>query len=241
MYSKFSGLVEFEGKLSTIKYEQLGISDELAKKQKVLKPHHHVNLDKEFRGDCEVLLSFLESQDSSVCHPFVDLSSSLQADQLFFYTDSSANPDLGFGAIFGTHWVFGQWEAGFVKRCKPSIAYLELFAICTAFHIWQRKLKNLRLVLFCDNQSVVNMVNQTTSKCQNCMSLIRKITLLSLKINARIFATYVSSRNYYLADYVSHLKIDKSKQAVRDIGRVIDEYPSHIPEELWPVSKIWIQ
>ena len=114
MYSEFSGLVEFEGKLSTIKYEQLGISDELAKKQKVLKPHHHVNLDKEFWGDCEVWLSFLESQDSSVCCPFVDLSSSLQADQLFFYTDSSANPDLGFGAIFGTHWVFGQWEAGFV-------------------------------------------------------------------------------------------------------------------------------
>ena len=105
MYSKFSGLVEFEGKLSTIKYEQLGISDELAKKQKVLEPHHHVNLDKEFREDCEVWLSFLESQDSSVCRPFVDLSSSLQADQLFFYTDSSVNPDLGFGAIFGTHFL----------------------------------------------------------------------------------------------------------------------------------------
>ena len=245
MYAKFHCLVNLKehfpcSQIGQIKKDGAN-SAAVDTKLLALKPHHYVNLDTEFRSDCQVWLDFLESQDISVCHPFVDLNTSIQADHLFFYMDSSANLELGCGAIFQKQWLFGQWEPDFVKSCNPSIAYLELFAICVVVHAWQDQLHNLRFMLFCDNQSVVNMINQTTSKCRNCMHLIRKLTLLSLCINARIFATYVSTHDNYLADYLSRLKIRKFKQKLHDLGLVVNDQPTPMPEEFWPISKVWIK
>ena len=54
----------------------------------------------------------------------------------------------------------------------PSIQYLELFALVAAVLAWISRFQNRSVTIFCDNQSVVAMVNNTTSKCINCMTLI---------------------------------------------------------------------
>ena len=36
-----------------------------------------------------------------------------------FYTDASANPELGCGGICGTEWYILQWNEEFVKKQKP--------------------------------------------------------------------------------------------------------------------------
>ena len=244
-YAKFHCLVNLEGYFPCSQIEQnkkKGMnSATVDTKLLALKPHHHITLDAEFCSDCKVWLDFLELQDISVCRPFVDLDTCIQANRLFFYTYSSANPELGCGTIFQKQWLFGQWEPGFVRSCNPSIAYLELFAICVAVHAWQDQLHNLRFMLFCDNQSVVNMINQTISKCRNCMHMIRKLTLFCLRINARIFATYVSTHDNYLADYLSWLKICKFKKKLHDLAIVVNDQPTPMPEEFWPISKVWIK
>ena len=61
----------------------------------------------------------------------VDITKSITADQIRFFSDASAAEELGFGCLYNKHWLFGQWEKGFVKTKKPSIAYLELFVLCT--------------------------------------------------------------------------------------------------------------
>ena len=82
-----------------------------------LKQHHHVSLDAEFRKDCLVWIQFLTGPISStVCCPFIDFSVEKSAVELDFYTDSSANPNLGFGGYFANPW--------FVGAC---IQYLELW------------------------------------------------------------------------------------------------------------------
>ena len=41
---------------------------------RILKPYHHISLDKEFVKDCQTLLEFLQSdQKTALCHPFIDL------------------------------------------------------------------------------------------------------------------------------------------------------------------------
>ena len=155
---------------------------------KKLKQHHHINLDSEFRSDCGVWLSFLEKGKQSVCRPFVDLVTVLSARDLSFYTDSAAGAELGFGGIYNKRWFFGKWETRFIESCKPSIAFLELFALCMGVHIWETELTNMRCILYTDNESVVQMVNNTSSSCKQCMKLIRMLTLKGLKINSRFFA-----------------------------------------------------
>ena len=92
--------------------------------------------------------------------------------QLGFYSDASASEILGYGAVFGNHWLFGRWEPGYIREFKPSIEYLELYAVVAAILTWESQLKNLRFTLFCDNSAVVEMINSQVSRCKNCMYLI---------------------------------------------------------------------
>ena len=106
-----------------------------------LKHYHHVWLDAEFRFDCEVWRTFLQfSRDVAVCRPMVDFSDNRKSEVLNFYSDASANPELGVGAVFKTHWLFTQWESGFIKAMNPSIEYLELYGVAAALLTWSQQL-----------------------------------------------------------------------------------------------------
>ena len=124
-----------------------------------------------------------------------------------------------------------------MKHCEPSIAYLELFAICAAIYSWTDKLRNLRVLLHCDNQAVVEMVNSMSSKCPQCMKLIRLITLMGLKLNSRFFAQCISTKKNLAADSLSRLQLEKFCRETRD--RKMDENPTKICHSIWPVTKVW--
>ena len=57
----------------------------------------------------------------------------ITSEQLMFYSNASANKVLGFGAVFyNTNWLFVQWEPNYIKKYKPNIEYLELYALTAA-------------------------------------------------------------------------------------------------------------
>ena len=87
---------------------------------------------------------------------------------------------------------------------------------------------NQRIVLFCDNQAVVSMINNNTSSCKNCLVLIRMLVLHSMKLNTRVFARYVSSRANKNADLLSRLKVQEFKR--RNQG--CDVNMTAIPQDL---------
>ena len=120
---------------------------------------------------------------------------------------------------------------------QPSIAYLELYALTTGILIWSELLKNCRIVVNCDNQSVVDMVNSTSSNCKNCMYLIRLLALSGLVNNRRVFAKHVRTGNNGLADSLSRLDFDRFYCLA---GDGIDPEPESLPEVIWPLSKIWL-
>ena len=108
---------------------------------------------------------------------------------LNFTSDASKNKHLGWGATFGSRWMFAQWPEGFIQECDPSIEHLELFALVSAIITWTEEelLCNGRITVFCDNEAVVHMVNNSASGCMNCLKVIRVLTLQNLKYNRRIF------------------------------------------------------
>ena len=162
MYSKFSG------------------SSLLSKNGTLLKPHHHIKLDMEFKMDCMMWSSFL-SDLSAVNRPFINLDSCLNAKDVGFYSDASANKDLGYGIVFGNNWVSGKWECGFVEQYEPSIEFLELFVLCAGIITYDTCLARTHIIVFCDNMSVVHIVNSLSSSCRQCMKLERLLTLNNMK------------------------------------------------------------
>ena len=152
-----------------------------------LKQHHHVRVNREMRLNLQVWKVFL-SKPTAFARPFIDYSNVLAAEEIDFYTDSSGNSKLGMGGICGNSWMYAQWDEKWTNENNPSIEYLELYAVTTAIISWIRRFTTQRVVIFCDNNSVVEMINSSSSRCKNCMMLIRLIVLECIISNVRVFA-----------------------------------------------------
>ena len=199
-----------------------------------LTPHHHVRLTEEHRLDLQVWEKFLE-HPWVFARPFVEFQP-IKANIIDMYSDASRNFELGFGAYCGEEWTFGQWEKDFMTIHEPSIEYLELYALLVGVMNWIHYFKNRRIVLFCDNEAVVHMVNNNSSKCKHRMKLIRVLVLESLVQNVRVFAKHVGTKDNGKADALSRLDIPRF---MRLGGKDMNPVASSIPESLWPMSKVW--
>ena len=149
---------------------------------------------------CEFLM-----HPSAYYRSFMDMKNFILASEQDFYSDASKNPKLGFGAKCDRDWLFHAWDENWIKINNPSIGYLELYALTAAVLTWLHKFSNKRIIILCDNQSVVHMINNTSSTCKNCMVLIRIIVLHSLIHNVRVYAKYVKSKDNEVSDSLSRL------------------------------------
>ena len=203
---------------------------------KSLKPHHHVKIIEEHKLDSLVWQQMLLHPDSFY-RPFME-AEVINATELDMYSDASGNYCLGFGAYCGTEWTFGQWDQEFCERTKPSIEYLEMFAVLVGVLNWLKLFKNCRIVLFCDNQSVVHMINNSSSSCKTCMVLIRLMTAECMFRNTRVFAKHVGTKDNGKADALSRLDFRRFWDLSAAHGPM-NEQSTAIPKEIWPIEQIW--
>ena len=214
-------------------YSKLSLSD---RSGNPLKQYHHVKLSDEFKSDLAMWEMFLEHHSvKALCRPFTDSKAELYAKDIGFYSDASGR--IGMGCSFNERWIAGFWDPLFIKEKKPSIAYLELYALCAGLITWGSKLKNAKLIIYCDNKSVRDMVNHTTSGCKNCMVLMRILVINNLIHNRRVVVRYIKSKDNCAADAISRGDIAKFK---REHKLKVDEHPDKIPDFMWPPGKIWI-
>ena len=124
----------------------------------------------------------------------------------------------------------------FMELAQPSIEYLELFGVTAAVLRWIKNYENQRIFLFCDNISVVHMINNSSSKCKNCTILIRLITLTSLIWNVRVYAKYIPSKENGPSDALSRLQFKRFWK----LCPTAEHQPVDIPSDIWPISKVWL-
>ena len=80
------------------------------------------------------------------------------------------------------------------------------------------------------------MVNNNTSGCEQCMKLLRLLTLNNMRFDRRVFAKHVKGKDNKLSDALSHLQFNRFFQLA---PKSVDQYPHNLPDELWPITKIW--
>lgn len=204
-----------------------------------LQPHHHVRVDRELRMDCTMWSEFLV-MDQAVCRPFLDFLQVLHADQLDFHCDAALDAKrLGVGGRFGDEWFAGELILRHldcdVSRLNIQIA--ELDSIFLALSLWMDKLCNPRVVLFTDNESVMHMINKSTSGCSICMRMIRIITLWSLRLNVRVFCSHIGTKQNTSADLLSRGKINHFLAFQKKCGNPARQ--QLLPEDYWPIPNNW--
>ena len=205
------------------------------KRNQILKQHHHLRVTGEMREDLRMWLSFLESP-LAFSRPFIDFNSTLTATVLNWFTDATKNSILGFGGYCGDCWFATQW-GDFVTECDPSIEYLELYAVTIAVLLWLKKFKNSRIVLFCDNESAVHMINNQSAKDVNCMVLIRIIVLESLICNSRVFARHVAGSKNQISDSLSRGNFEQFRRLTAHMK--MKPEAEEMLSTAYPPQKIW--
>ena len=205
----------------------------------LLKQYHHVNLNSSFIQDCQMWLCFLSNQSrTGICRPFMDLSPN-NSTIIPFYSDASRNKVLGMGAVLDNRrWLWAQWPENFIEHEQPSIEFLELYALVAAMVSWSQEqiLNNCRVTIFCDNESVVHMINNLSSSCPHCLKLIRVLVLQGLTHNRRVFCRHIKSELNILSDALSRLDF---KRFWRHAPSTMAGRSDQILKNIWPVDWFW--
>ena len=189
----------------------------------IQKPHHRIRISSGARADMLAWREFLFHFNGSVMFPRgVWYSSS----NLHLYTDASQQ--LGFGAFFKGSWTQGMWPLRW-RSLKLSIAFLELFPITLALRLWGPALRNQRVILWCDNEAVVAIINSQTSGCPRIMKLVRMFVVLCLKLNIHFKARHVPGNDNGIADALSRFQMER----FRRLAPAADPVMTPLPADLW--------
>ena len=133
-----------------------------------------------------------------------------------------------------------MWPPGFIDRCKPSIEFLELYSLTAGFLAWRHspKMTNTRVNIFCDNESVVHMVNNMAASCIQSQKLIRIIALENIIFHRRVFILHIHSKDNCLSDTLSRGQFQRFWHLA---PRNMEKFFTKMLEIIWPIDRFWRQ
>ena len=94
-----------------------------------------------------------------------------------------------------------------------NIATKELIPIIIAAAIWGRAWTGLVVCCRCDNEAVVAVINECTSKDAELMHPLRCLIFFKAKFSTRMIATHVAGMHNTLADDLSRDRLSSFLQA----------------------------
>ena len=185
-------------------------------------PHYHIRLHKQARADLAVWDTFLQDFNGKALFQQRKWTDSTTLD---LYTDSAKS--LGYGAIFGDRWFAGEWPPSWKLL---DITLLELYPIVAAVHVWGQHLTNRRVIFHTDNQSLMHILNSSTSKDKKIMTLIRHLTQHCMKHNILFKSVHIPGIDNDIADSLSRFKF----QEFRRLAPSAKHHPTPIPLSILP-------
>ncbi|XP_060071013.1 uncharacterized protein LOC132550928 [Ylistrum balloti] len=191
----------------------------------VKKSHHFIRVTHGMTEDIQVLLMFFELYNGYCSFPerfWVDNS------QLELYTDSAGGDgSKGGGAYFHGKWAFiswpKQWIASDVIR---DITFLELVPIVMSTFIWGAELQNKKILLHTDNQSLVTILNNKTSRSCRIMGLVHPLVLRCMLHNIQFRALHIPGNTNSIVDAISRKQWDRFRSLAPHAARLPEVIPA---------------
>ena len=189
----------------------------------ISRPHHHISLNAGARADLAAWDFFLTHFNGRV----LMLPSAWETStSLSLATDSSK---LGYGAVFGTSWFYGQWPASWSTQ---HITLLELYPIVASLHAWAHTLRNKRILFFTDNLALVHIINQTSSRDPKIMVLLRRLVIIAMQFNIHFRSKWLPGCTNVLPDLLSRLQV----QHFRDLAPWAEPHPTVLSPDISPMT-----
>lgn len=114
----------------------------------------------------------------------------------------------------------GFWNGFFYHSKFPEnilahqfhISVLEMLAIIITLKLWGSYFKGLRIVIFCDNKSVCQILSSGKSKSEPLQECLREICFLAASYQFEIKAVHLSSEENRISDVLSRWHLDKMNE-----------------------------
>ncbi len=196
--------------------------------QGVLRPHHFIRLRSEVKNDLRVWLGFLSSFNGVYFFRNEVWENSIK---LKLFTDAAGA--IGFGAIFGNAWCYGEWPPHWLHR---NIAFLEFFPIVLSLCLWGQKMRNQSILFFTDNEALVHVINKQSCRDKTLMVFVRKLVSICLDNNILFRAKHIPGTHNTLADCLSRLQVQTfQKLAPASMNPFPTDIPLHLQPQSWPI------
>lgn len=108
----------------------------------------------------------------------------------------------GFGAISVDQFFHARWPS-FIKNQNLHINCLELLAVVIATKMWGHLFTGKKILIFCDNEASVHVINHGGSKDEFMQSCLREITFIAAVNQFQIRAKHIDSDENRLSDCLS--------------------------------------
>ena len=184
--------------------------------------HHHIYLNQQARADIDWWMRFFPTWNGvEIIHP-----TPITSIDINLFTDAS---NFGFGCVYGQRWMFSGWREEWTPSIICHINVRELFAIWAATFTWGHEWRDQEVVIFTDNQSLVDV--WTSGSCTDAlmMGLIRALFFHTASFNIHLRLAYIPGAENIDADLLSRLQVLEFK----DRNPTAEEDPDEVPEEVW--------
>lgn len=161
---------------------------------KLHNPYHRTRITRDMRDDMEWWMKFLDRFNGEI--PMMDTRPTTPV-----FTDAC---NVSAGAIYEHEFVYTPWNLH-PDHEDLHINYKETLAIMLALQHWSTRFRNKHVIVYCDNQTAVAIINKGSSRNKIVMSALRDMFWLSACNNFRIHAIYYPGSENRCADAVSRL------------------------------------
>ena len=166
--------------------------------------HHRVKLSAEFQKDIRRWMWFINIYNGVSFIP-TELWS---ASDSIFSTDACLT---GCGGMSSDQYFHVKFPPEVLLRFT-AIHLLEALAIVKALHLWGRHWRGLRILIYCDNFSVVSSLNSGRVQDKLLLVCLREIWFLAAVHELEICACHLLSSESRGADLLSHWHLNSSFQ-----------------------------
>ena len=167
--------------------------------------HHYIKLNTDFRSDLAMWSKFLSGWNGVSF--FLD-EEYTQAADIRLFTDST---DTAFGGIYNNKWFQGYFPNDLYSE-DTSMALFELYPIVMACSMWGYTWARKKILLNCDNESTVYIINKGRSKIPSIMKFMRKLTWIAATNNFVLHARHIRGRDNSIADAISRFQMVKFRR-----------------------------
>ena len=97
----------------------------------------------------------------------------------------------GIGAFYAGDWTYVHFASALSIAKDLHINYMETLAIIMVAERWRAAWSNKHIIIHCDNQPAVSIINKCSTRNSILMSFLLRLFWLSAIYNFRITARYI--------------------------------------------------